>query len=111
MWGAMEIVEMPCLCPKCGRLVFTLTLCACLASGSLPAEREHIPVPDQSRVADEPPHVENEAKVATLREPYRASHTASTTLSAGALTLADGTIITSGARPPPITFTVWRSIR
>jgi hypothetical protein len=35
--------------------------CASIAAESLPTEREHILVPDHSRVVDEPPNVENDA--------------------------------------------------
>jgi hypothetical protein len=51
-------------------------LCLCLMAENVPAAREHIPVPDHSRVADEPPHDENHNTAIFLREPVRAAFTA-----------------------------------
>jgi len=43
-------------CPKCFRsLVVAICICG-IAVESAPITREHIPVPDRSRVADQPPH-------------------------------------------------------
>jgi hypothetical protein len=83
-------------------------VCASIAAESVPIAREHIPVPDHRRVADEPPHIENDVKV-KLFSNRLAEATATVTLSIGAaVSLADGNIITSSPPPPPITFMVWR---
>jgi hypothetical protein len=44
-------------CPKCNRPTFAAAICLlCMVAESVPIAREHVPVPDHSRVADQPPH-------------------------------------------------------
>jgi hypothetical protein len=85
---------------------FTGALAASIAAESLPTAREHIPVPDHSRVADEPPHTENDAKVKLFSNAL-VQITSTVTVSGGAFTLADGSMIVTSPPPPPFKFVVW----
>jgi hypothetical protein len=58
-------------CLRCQTLIAG-AVCVCLAAENVPAAREHIPVPDISRIADNQPHTENGHTAIFVREPVRA---------------------------------------
>jgi hypothetical protein len=69
-----------------------------LAAENVPVVRERIPVPDISRIADEPPHIEDHYTVMFVREPVRAA------FSAGFTTTAISTVTW---RVPPVELSPW----
>jgi hypothetical protein len=62
-------------CPRCQPWIAG-AVCFCLAAENVPAAREHIPVPDHSRIADEPPHDENHHTAIFVRDLPRVAFTA-----------------------------------